>query len=231
MDDLGVIKCIVFDFDGVLVDSNRVKRNAYFDIFASLKAPGSALEAVVEANREGDRYQVIDQILRRLIATRILVPEHAIDTLIQKYAEDYNSICEEYAATCSEMPGVSACLPELATKFPLYVNSATLESSLRRIVHRRGWCTYFRDVLGRPWTKIEILMHIMEQEKTCNLEVVFVGDEERDFAAAEEVGCWFVGFLHATSHFESSLVHRIRNLSDLPDRICQINRTIEKDRA
>ena len=60
-------QCVVFDFDGVLVDSNAVKRQAYFDIFSSLgPRVVPAVTEVLDGDVDGDRFQQIRRILTRL---------------------------------------------------------------------------------------------------------------------------------------------------------------------
>ena len=210
-----MIKCVVFDFDGVLVDSNAVKRKAYFDIFASFSGIHPIVEAVLKNKRGGDRYQIIDGIVRQLVVTGFLTADDQIGELTKAYAERYNHICEEYAATCREIAGTSVCLPQLAKRYVLYVNSATPEEPLRRIIHRRGWEGYFRDVLGRPRTKTKNLAQILEREMISGAEVVFVGDNEEDLDAARQCGCQFLGMVHNTSQFESQPLHSVRDLSEL----------------
>ena len=219
-----MITCVVFDFDGVLVDSNVVKRNAYFDIFAPLGATRPVVGAVLEDNRDSDRYQIIEHILRRLVMAGFLSADDQMDELIGKYAEQYNDICEEHAATCREIAGASECLPRLFRRYALYVNSATPEEPLRRIIHRRGWECYFRDVLGRPRTKTENLTKILEREMTSGAEVVFVGDNQQDLDAAHQCGCQFVGMMHNTSQFGFEPSYVVRDLAELETTIKQMER-------
>ena len=51
-------RCLSFDFDGVLVDSNAVKREAYFSIFAGVDGSRQAVEAACRALPAGDRFDM-----------------------------------------------------------------------------------------------------------------------------------------------------------------------------
>ena len=220
-----MIKCIIFDFDGVMVDSNAVKRSAYFDIFASFNGAQLVVEEVLGNNRDGDRYQIIAAILRKLIDTGSLSLENnTITDLMRFYARQYNGICEEYAATCREMPGVSLSLPQLARRYALYVNSATPKEPLRRIIRRRGWEVYFRGVHGRPHTKTENLARILESAKVRSSETVFVGDSQSDYETAIQGDCHFVGLVSDSSELESKPNFSIRTLSDLQKIIDHLDR-------
>lgn len=49
------VKVVVFDFEGVLVDSNAIKHNAYFNVFASLIATKSIVKMALEKAQGSDR--------------------------------------------------------------------------------------------------------------------------------------------------------------------------------
>lgn len=218
------VKVIVFDFDGVLVDSVAVKRGAYFDIFAGVSNARVVIERVLRENSGGDRYQVINNILRQLAAGGILAPSDDIAVLCEFYAEKYNCICEEHAASCSEMIDVSKNLPVLAERYALYINSATPEEPLKRIIVKRGWQRHFREVFGRPGTKVETLKKIMKREKIASDEVVFVGDEQRDMDAALQCGCHFAGIHADPFPFDLQPLHTISVISEIEGLIFCLSR-------
>ncbi|MDD5131494.1 MAG: HAD hydrolase-like protein [bacterium] len=191
-----MVKVVIFDFDGVLIDSNAIKREAYYQIFASLDNSRGAISACLQEEREGDRYHVIRRILQRLCP-------QAGEEEVSSYAKNYGIICEARTSTCREIPGASACLDCLAGKYDLYINSATYEDSLRRVVYKRGWDHYFREVLGSPRTKVENLARIMKCQKVAGQEMVFIGDSQRDLNAAQTCGCHFVGIKNADNDFKA----------------------------
>jgi len=185
------IRCLVFDFDGVLVDSNAVKRSAYFDALGPIGASARLVEQVLDDHRLGDRYVVIREVLRRSASGA--AHGDAVERLVAECAGRYNDICERFTATCREIDGASGALERLSARYALYVNSATPEAPLRRVVARRGWAGYFRDVLGRPRTKVENLREILAREALQPAEVVMIGDGEADLDAATACGCGFIG--------------------------------------
>jgi phosphoglycolate phosphatase-like HAD superfamily hydrolase len=210
--------CVVFDFDGVLVDSNAVKRRAYGEIFADRAASTAVVESVLESNTEDDRFGVIRAILQGL-AGKKGEGSSQLDQLVSQYAERYNAICEEHAATCAEVRGASSALTRLSRQHPLYIISATPEEPLRRIVTRRGWSRYFRDVLGRPRNKRENLAQVMRQETLEGSQIVFVGDGRRDLDTAREAGCRFIGVRNEFNDFDAAGLTMVDDLTQLPTLI------------
>ncbi len=209
-----IAAAIAFDFDGVLVDSNSVKRSAFFDIFEPVERSAAEVEATLRDHGELDRFGVIAAVLARLKVREGGFP--GTEGLHGDLAERYNDICERHAAVCPEIPGATTTLHSLAARYPLYINSATPEEPLRRIVTRRGWDGLFQDVLGRPQTKVENLVQILEHTRARPHELLFVGDGAGDLAAALAVGCQFVGIRDDSGEFGAQGVTFVDDLHGLP---------------
>ena len=106
--------CIVFDFDGVLIDSNHIKREAYFQVFRHLPGSTSIVEQCLREHAHGDRREVITAIIEKIEPADIRRP-----ALVSQYVEAYAQVCDEQIPRCAEQPGASAMLPLLAAGFPL----------------------------------------------------------------------------------------------------------------
>jgi len=206
---------VVFDFDGVLVDSNRVKREAYHRVFDGLDADDVIAHCLNE-HPQAHRFEQIRTIVQQLMASGRLRGSMNPDRCVDRYGAEYTRICEAETARCDEIPGASSVLPVLAADYPLYINSSTWEASLRRVVERRGWSSLFRVVLGAPRSKIENLQSIMLWETADAKEVVFVGDGHGDYEAALSSGCGFVGIRNELNDFQRQGIDSLDDLLGLP---------------
>jgi phosphoglycolate phosphatase len=208
-------RVLVFDFDGVLVDSNAVKQEAFRLIFEGVAVSSEFVSMCLQAQPEGNRFDVIRAMLERLRAERRIGDREPIEAQVQRYAEAYNHICEEHAATCPEIAGATERLTQWASRFAMYVNSATLEPPLRRVVARRGWAGFFRGVFGSPASKIDNLHTILKGDNLVPLNVLYVGDGARDLRAAQAIGCRFVGVRNPHNDFDPTGLTMITDLHGL----------------
>jgi phosphoglycolate phosphatase-like HAD superfamily hydrolase len=208
---------VVFDFDGVLVDSNRIKRNAYFEMFAGHGDRKTCIAEIVDRDRYSGRYVIIGKILRCLSEEGVLEIGDRFEALVQDYATRYNDICENYAATCREIKGASALLSKLSAGLHLYVNSSTPQEPLRRIIARRGWSNYFHAVLGAPKTKKQNLEWIIGKEQVPASQVVVVSDGKADLEAARDLGSPFIAVVNDFNDFERDGLKLISDLEELEE--------------
>lgn len=210
-----MIRCIAFDFDGTLAESNAIKRDAYFE--ASL--PLGRVEAQVRAalaEEPGNRERVCAAIVRKVREAGLLPATRTPEAWTGHLVEAYTAICEARIASCPEVPGTGSALEALsAMGIALYVNSATPAEPLRRILGLRGMSGFFRDVLGSPAGKVENLRRVLADAQASPAETVFVGDNEVDRAAADEVGCAFIGLENGFSGYTARPETLVRDMAGL----------------
>jgi len=188
--DSMAIRVIVFDYDGTLVDSNAIKREAYRPLFPAGQRYDDLLAAVLEQNPAGTRRDIIREILMCTGASAAMAD--SLDYQVEELAEQYDQIATEGAISCEERPGVSTGLAFLSDRYPLYLLSATPESSLHRIVSAREWSSFFRIVRGMPCCKADELRAFAVEEGVQCEEILMVGDSALDSQAALEAGSEFL---------------------------------------
>ena len=137
------VRCVVFDFDGTLVDSNAIKRDVYFEILADVRGSAEVVERVLVACPGADRRGVLS-VVHRELASRPALP--SLEDLVGAYSR----ICEERVSTCPALPGAAEALADLPRTHALYLDSATPTEALTRIVALRGWQDRFRGMFDAP---------------------------------------------------------------------------------
>ena len=200
------IKVIVFDFDGTLIDSNRLKYEAYFKLFQTSEHHTRTIREVLSKIYEQSWFVILEEIVRRLN----LNGESELEPEVDELAERYNDIVLNGAKMCPQMPGAQSALKSLSRRYRLYVSSTTPDSALKEIIRYRGWHRFFEDIFGYPHQKTATLKNIIALEMVQPTEVLVVGDGESDRISSSQAGCAFV---HVNRNFRlEDLVNVIADL-------------------
>lgn len=180
-----MIRHVVFDFDGTLVRSNHIKRQAFYDAAAELDGAAEILDALFTEGFDGDRYAVVEALARRLA-------ERGITVEPEELAADYTRRCRQGIAAAPEVPGATAALERLAAEdVRLYLVSATPQQALEEVVADRRLDRAFARILGAPPAKPAHLRALVESGVPVD-ELAIVGDGRDDQQAARAIGCRFV---------------------------------------
>ena len=182
------IKIIVFDFDGTLVDSNRLKHDAFFEVFPADEHHARTVQRVLSELNEQSRFVILEVILQRLG----LKKGAGLGRKVKELADRYNEIVISGAKNCPEMPAAETVLKSLSGRYRLYLSSMTPDKELKEIVRFRNWSGYFEDIYGYPHQKSATIQQIMERENAGPGQVVVVGDGNSDRQSADANACCFV---------------------------------------
>lgn len=179
---------ILFDFDGVLADSNGLKGDAFEDLYAD-DAPEvrAAIRAYHHANGGMPRREKLRRFERDILGRT--VDEARIGALVDRFA----AAVEQAVVRCSPIPGAAEFVAAHAGRLPMFVISATPHAEMNRIVEARGMRDRFVEVYGSPPAKAETAASILSRHGFRRERVAFVGDAVQDIAAATALGLPFVG--------------------------------------
>lgn len=193
---------LIFDCDGVVLDSNRVKTEAFRA--AALPWGRDAAEALVAhhvANGGVSRYAKFAHFVDRIL------PDHAAGAVPGRDGPDLPAMLTTYAEaaraglmTCAVAEG----LTELRAATPdtrWMIVSGGDQDELREVFAARGLAPYFdAGIFGSPDTKDEILARKLAAG-TIERLALFLGDSRLDHEAASGHGIDFL-FISAWSEWE-----------------------------
>ncbi len=173
---------------------------------------------MLDVVRPGDRTDIAREVAVRLRERGAIPAEPGIETFARRWAATYTQRCEEAVSKCPEIPGATATLEWLVARgLPLYVNSATPQEPLLRVLELRSMARHFRLSLGGPADKAENLATICADAGVLPQELLFVGDGEDDRGAALASGCPFIAVVRpGPNRFAATPTNCIADLHALP---------------
>lgn len=216
MPRLDRLEAVVFDFDGVILESAALKGDAFLELFSD--HPGH-LPAIRDHHLENlgvSRFEKFDWIYRNLLK-RSLSDEERL-----RLGARYSALVFERTAASPFVPGALEVLEALEGRFPLFVASATPQEELESVVERRDLTHFFTSVHGSPPAKGELLIRIVRLGGFDPNHVLMIGDGISDLRAAERAGCRFLARIddQAPAQPFPEDTWRIPHLGELMDLLC-----------
>jgi phosphoglycolate phosphatase len=179
---------LVFDFDGVILDSASLKRQAFADLYRD--EPEENRQAVLAyLNRRGGQPR---EVKFRHIEGNIFGRDTG-ETRIRELCQRFKASVEQRLLKAPAIPGALEFLARWHQHLPLYLLSATPEAELRAIAERRDLTRYFLEVIGAPPDKVTGLRNLLARRGHAPRDTVMIGDSYNDYRAARSNGTRFVG--------------------------------------
>lgn len=222
-----MVKGIIFDFDGTLVNSNNIKRQTYYEVVKSFGDVSPIVDDVLTSSVGKNRFSIFCEISERAVRSGVLSSVRTIDEWVELFVDRYSRICETQVSICPEIPGATNSLQYLTSQgHLLFINSSTPTDLLKRILRLRLLENYFTEVYGSPVSKIENLRAIVKKYEMLSNQLVVIGDGKDDQESATAIGCHFVGVLTGGTQFKSDLLYATHDLLKIKEIIAQINKCV-----
>lgn len=173
-----MLKNIVWDVDGVILDSNRIKEENIRKAAAHFSS-GDKLDAFVD-------YFISHNGVPREVKIEAHFGEGTENSA--QLLELYNSLNSSALMNAPITAGIKACLDALKTAdIPLYAASGGLEPEVKAVLTEKRLAHYFKDIKGGPMDK-------KSNVESFNLEgpSLLVGDSKHDYEVAKALDMSFI---------------------------------------
>jgi HAD superfamily hydrolase (TIGR01549 family) len=185
-------QAIIFDFDGVIVESGKIKTQAFAELYRPYGEDIVAQVVQFHIRNGGmSRYRKFRHFQQYFLGKPPLTAaeEKALDIR-------FSELVVEAVVAAETVPGAMELIRQQAGKIPLFIASGTPEAELKVIVERRGLTPYFKEVRGAPALKPAIIAEILSAYALKSESVLMIGDAMADFEGAQTNGTPFLGRVH-----------------------------------
>ncbi|TPV55122.1 HAD family hydrolase [Aestuariibacter sp. GS-14] len=206
---------IAFDCDGIILDSNKVKTNAFYNATVTFsKEAAIAIRDYHVANGGISRFKKFEWVINQYLSH--------LD-----FNDTYNKLLDNYAAEVAQ--GLSTCkvnpsLPLLKAHTPhakWMVVSGGAQSELRELFKERKLDHLFPNgIFGSPDSK-DIIFERELSNSNISGKALFIGDSKYDFQSSTNAGLDFVFVSEWTEvedwkiFCEQNNIYSLDRLSDL----------------
>ncbi|MDF1823580.1 MAG: HAD family hydrolase [Verrucomicrobiales bacterium] len=207
------VQAIVFDFDGVIIDSTSVKTEAFVDTYDDCSPEvREYVRRYHEENQGCPRRQKIEHFASYLGENL----QGDVDRRIDRFAD----LVFSKVKACCLFDGAVEALQELQVNRRLFVASATPHEELSETLDLKGLTPFFESAWGFPLRKAEAIQMVRERHHLETDEVVMIGDSAADHGAAMEAGVPFIGVsFDGTPHPFPESLPVVESFSGLLERL------------
>ena len=187
MFDASEIQLIVFDFDGVIVESNDIKDRVFKKIFSRFPEHADDFWQFHKTYISIPRVAKFEYVLEKM--------GRKDDTdFKQALLTEFSDLTLELMRSVSFVQGAKEFLKAINGKMPVYLASVTPIADLDIIVTHLQIRSLFTDIYGcPPWNKPDAIRDILQRENQSPGQTVLIGDSYGDQTAARETGIHFIG--------------------------------------
>lgn len=202
-------QAIIFDFDGVLVESGDIKTQAFSDLYQSY---GNTIASkVVRYHKQNgglSRYQKFRYVQQHFLKMPPLTKDEE-----QELDRRFSKLVVEAVIASDPVPGANELVHIESSRIPLFIASGTPEIELNTIVTRRGLEPYFTEVRGSPKSKQVLIAEILSTHGLTPTRVLMIGDALIDYQSAQTNNVAFLGRVRTGD--KNPFPEQVNTVSDL----------------
>lgn len=205
-----MIKTILWDFDGVILDSMKIKGNGFVELFNGYdKVFLDEIEKYHYANGGISRFNKIryfyNKILKQDISEKkILELAEVFAKIIEKEINNKDNLIQDSVTF----------LKENYKKYNFHIVSGAEEKELQYLCRELCLNDFFISINGSPIEKDILVKNILKKYKYQTQEIILIGDSINDFNAAQKNEISFYGYNNIELKVHGNYIKSFSNIKN-----------------
>ncbi|WP_338357108.1 HAD-IA family hydrolase [Yeosuana marina] len=185
-----IIKTILWDFDGVILDSMTVRDWGFREIFKDFtKDQVTSLIDYHNNNGGLSRYVKIRYFYEEILG------ESITEKKVLEYAEKFSVLMKKELTNPKNLIiDAVTFIKENYQKYNFHIVSGSDQEELRFLCKELGIDTYFISIHGSPTPKRQLVNSLLEQNRYAKNSTCLIGDSINDYEAAHINSITFYGY-------------------------------------
>ena len=183
-------KVILWDFDGVLINSGAVRDLGFEQVLADY--PAEQVAQVMNYHRVNgglSRYVKFRYFFEQILKQKVT------DVQVQNLAKSFSEIMHELLVNPDLLIADSLHFAkEYHLKREMHIDSGSDQIELRYLCNQLNIDQYFKTINGSPTPKTALVKNLLKNLDYKPEDVVLIGDSINDYEAAEDNGIKFIGY-------------------------------------
>jgi len=187
---LNKYKYILWDFDGVIIDSNPARILGFKTVLKDF--PNEQVEKLLEFHNQNGG---LSRYVKFRYLYEVILGQKAEEEQIQYLANEFSAIMKEILTNPNLLIKDSVSfIQNNYVDTPMHIVSGSDQNELRFLCEKLGVSSYFKSISGSPTPKIQLVKNLIESEIIDPKFTCLIGDAINDYDAANENYIHFYGY-------------------------------------
>ncbi len=182
------IKNIIFDFDGVIIDSNEIKEMAFIKSLNTFEK--KYIDEFIQYHKNNlgiDRYTKLKYFSKNILKSN---EKFNLNLISNKFSK----LVKENISKKIIIKEVYNFIYEYNIKYNFFIISSADENEIKWISKKLNINSYFDEILGSPEIKKNQIQNLILNNRLVKKSTIYIGDTYSDYIAAKSNKIKFYGY-------------------------------------